>query len=298
MCVGVKRRILILAILFVVLLPSVSHAQFAEENGRISGLDRWAFKTNALEWLLTIPNIGFEYDLSSSIYNRMTLGIGAKWNWNTSHNYSPSMVFDIFEVRPEFRYYWRHTQRRSGSSENQSFGGWLRDKVFTSQRKNPKPWRAYYVGAYASGGTYAMKLGKTGYQGEMYGIGLTMGCGLPLYHYNKGAIDVELGFSVGLAMTSYECFGHNPDGGYYYDLPDLSRNFRVLPYPFISEIKVAFVYRSLAIGDKYKKVDYEKKQKIMERRDARQMKRDELRLGKMQEKETGKVKKEAGDEEE
>ena len=38
-----------------------------EETEKNPGIDRWAFKTNAFEWLLTIPNFGVEYDLKNSI---------------------------------------------------------------------------------------------------------------------------------------------------------------------------------------------------------------------------------------
>lgn len=96
------------------LFPMLLSAQTTrvKEPDTIPGRERWAIKTNAVEWLLTIPNIGVEFDLSRSIYNRMTIGLTAKWNWNTRHNYEPSVVFNVFEVRPEFRYYWRTTMKQ------------------------------------------------------------------------------------------------------------------------------------------------------------------------------------------
>lgn len=38
----------------------------------ISFKDRWGIKTNAVDWLLTIPNIGVEFDLGNTIRNKRT----------------------------------------------------------------------------------------------------------------------------------------------------------------------------------------------------------------------------------
>ena len=46
------------------------------DDDRIRGLDRWAFRINALELLCTVPNINIEFDLSSSPFNRWSLGLG------------------------------------------------------------------------------------------------------------------------------------------------------------------------------------------------------------------------------
>ena len=77
-------------------------ANAREKAGRtVPFKDMWSIRTNALEWLLTIPNIGVEFDLSNSIYNRNTIGVNLRYNWNTTHNYTTPMVFNVFEVRPE-----------------------------------------------------------------------------------------------------------------------------------------------------------------------------------------------------
>lgn len=72
-------------------------------SDKILGIDRWSFRVNALELLCTVPNVNAEFDISSSPYNRWTLGLTAKYNWNTWHSVPPSHVFNMFEVRPEFR---------------------------------------------------------------------------------------------------------------------------------------------------------------------------------------------------
>ena len=233
-------------------------AKAREKAGRtVPFKDMWSIRTNALEWLLTIPNIGVEFDLSNSIYNRNTIGVNLRYNWNTTHNYTTPMVFNVFEVRPEYRRYWR-------INDKLSFGNWFnetfspRDK---SRKKNNfwnKTWRAYYIGGYANAGTYSFKFGKEGHQGQMYGAGLIAGYVLPLYQYDKSAIDIEFGVALGFAATSYKAFGHNANGDYYYEIPSKSREFHVVPYPVVSELKVAFVYRMKSIDDKYKREDQQK----------------------------------------
>lgn len=49
----------------------------------ISFKDRWGIKTNAVDWLLTVPNIGVEFDLGNTIRNKRT--IGAKYKVELEH---------------------------------------------------------------------------------------------------------------------------------------------------------------------------------------------------------------------
>lgn len=254
MIVNIKK---ILSILFlVVLATSVSSfsasAQKRQDSEKkddetIPFKDMWSVRTNALEWLLTIPNLGVEFDLSNSIYNRSTVGMNVRYNWNTTHNYTTPMVFNVFELRPEYRYYWR-------VNDKLAVGKWIREKIFKDKTLE-KTWRAYYFGGYANAGTYSFKFGKEGRQGQMYGLGVVAGYSVPLYSYKKSVIDVEFGFSLGLAATTYKAFGHNPNGDYYYEITSRSKGFHVVPYPVVSELKVAFVYRMRSIDDKYKKED-------------------------------------------
>lgn len=61
---------------------------------------RWAFKTNAVEWLVLLPNVTAEFDLFGSPYKHYTLSLGIKGNWNTSQNYKPSIVLYIIWLMP------------------------------------------------------------------------------------------------------------------------------------------------------------------------------------------------------
>jgi hypothetical protein len=219
-------------------------------------IDRWAFKTNAFEWLLTIPNFGVEYDLVNSPFNKYTVGLTAKYNWNTYHKYTPPTVFNILDIRPEFRYYYRETQK--GNKKVDEDGNKI--KYGFTARENPKPWRAYYLGGYSSIATYTFKFGKKGHQGTTIGLGATAGYGLPLYQYNSGVIDLEFGLSLGLQVTTHEKFEHNPDGYFYTKLEKESRGMHFTPFPVLSEVKVAFVWRHKSIEDKVQEDEEKKKQ--------------------------------------
>ena len=218
------------------------------------GIDRWAFKTNAFEWLLTIPNFGVEFDFVNSPYNKYSLGLTAKYNWNTFHRYTPPTAFNLLDVRPEFRYYYRTVQKGDKKVDDDGnkikYGPWA--------RKNPKPWRASYVGAYADYSNYTFKFGKTGHQGYTIGLGAVLGYGLPLYQYNKGVIDLELGLAFGIQVATHERFEHNPDGYFYTKLDEKSKGLHFTPFPVLSEVKVAFVWRHKSIKDKVQE-DTEKK---------------------------------------
>ena len=269
-------------------VSSLSHAQVKDTPDSLSLIDRFSFRTNAFEWLVTIPNVGVEFDLSASPYRKTTIGLNARYNWRTWHNYSPPMVFNLSEIRPEFRKYWRPVDkepRDPSDTTKRTFFQWLKEDVFTNGKVNAKTGRAYYIGAYAHAGTYAFKFGQVGKQGSFYGAGVSLGYGVPLYSYTKSAIDVEFGFSLGLLMTKYESFGHNPVGNYYFQYEDQGKDWHFVPYPVLSEIKVAFVYRTRSIKDKYNKTDPAKIMKKQDRIDAK----TQARL----EKEQAKIDKEA-----
>ena len=145
----------------------------------ISFKDRWGIKTNAVDWLLTVPNIGVEFDLGNTIRNKHTIGVNIKWNWNTSQKYTPSLIFNVFDARVEWRQYFR-TRKRGGITKDANF-----------------------------------KIGKEGKQGNAYGAGISVGYTAPLYGYRNNYIDLELGGSAGLLYTSYDVYTHDAESGCY-----------------------------------------------------------------------------------
>lgn len=231
--------------------------------------ERWAIKANAFEWLITVPNLSVEFDLSDTLKKSNTISLTVKCNWNTYHKYLPPSVFNMFDVRPEFRHYYRTSSYtysdRSSRSKRQKF----EDFVLDHERKDPKTWRAYYIGGYVNYGTYAFKFTETGIQGIAVGLGASLGYAIPMYIYEKGKIDVELGFSVGFQMCTKDRFIHDPDGHYYLKLEDKSKGFHFTPFPVVSELRVAFAYRFLSIKDKYPYDADEKRMRQTAREDAR-----------------------------
>lgn len=215
-------------------------------------IDRIAIRTNALDWMLTVPNIAFEMDLNGSEFNNITVGMSAKYNWNTLHfnrstdkTYAPPAAYNLLDIRPEVRYWYRTRQavRKKGD--------WSVESILKN-RKSPKTWRANYVGAYANYGTYTFKFGKKGMQGHAFGVGASTGYSLPMYEYKNGAVDVELGFSVGLQLCTRDMFAHNPDGYFYAPVKEGTKGLHMTPFPVVSDMRVAFVWRHKSIKDKVK----------------------------------------------
>lgn len=243
-------------------LPAQSNGVGALPVGteRVRGIDRWAFRVNALELLCTVPNINAEFALSSSPYGRMSAGLTVKYNWNTRHSIPPSLVFNMFELRPEVRR-WYRTAQHSGVKE-------------------PAKERAFFWGGYLSGGSYSIKPGTYGIQGPFFSIGALWGFDFPLYTYRHFSIDFELGIAAGLGMTAYDSFTMNRNGSDYVVVPERSRGMHLCPFPVVSEMKACFVFRTLSVKDKYKKVDARKlilKQEKEDRRRAVSEKRAEER---------------------
>ena len=281
-------------------------------------LKRFSFKTNAVDWFAVIPNFGVEYQLTDNPYKLMTVGLTAKCNWNTFHSngqrYQPSAVYDVLDIRPEFRYYYRpipvaksRTDRtaivasynddlaksremlaalrkellkakdekkkeellksieeeKKKIAEKDSlirtqrlgFSDWFMTNVFTAERKNPRNWRAHYIGGYVNYANYAFKFGERGIRGRnTFGFGAVAGYVLPLYEYNRGAIDIDLGFSVGLQVAKHDVFTHTMDGNIYTRVQEGNSWYgtkyssdKWLPYPVVSELRVAFVWRKSSI---------------------------------------------------
>lgn len=266
------KRIVVCFLISITLSDTYAQTQRGKKEDakaeEISFKDRWGIKTNAVDWLLTIPNIGVEFDLGNTIRNKHTIGANVKWNWNTSQKYTPSIIFNVFDARVEWRQYFR-TRQRGGVTKDAPLYTRLKETVFTTRRKNPRTWRAYYWGVYANASTYSFKLGKQGIQGNSYGAGISLGYTAPLYGYRNNYIDLELGGAVGLLYASYDIFEHDAESGCYPRIADKCKGGHIVPFPMITDVRVAFVYRFVSVKDKYK-------QSITRRADIRSEKRNAL----------------------
>lgn len=237
----------------------------AQTAGEVHGWDRWSFRINALELLCTVPNFSVEFDLSSSPYARSTLALGVKYNWQTWHSLPPKLVFNMLEVRPEYRW-WFRLPKKEGKKN------WFSDKAF-------------FAGAYAQAGNFSIKPGTNGLQGPLYGAGASFGFDFPLYSYNKFALDFELGIAAGLLASSYNAYTISRSGTEYVNVPEKSRNMHLVPYPAFTEIKACFVFRTLSIKEKYTKVDQAKVIEKQEKAEAKALEKEQQAALKAQKKE-------------
>lgn len=225
-----------------------------EVRKEIDFSQRWAFKTNVVDWALTMPNVQVAFDLSPSIYNRNVIQIGAKYNWSTYHKYAPYFVFDIFEVRSEFRHYFRFRE------PPKDYKGGRVAQFFSPYRKNPKTWQAYYLGFYAGYTEYSFKPGKIGRQGSAVGFGVSFGRETPLYSFDKGVIDFELGISAGFVFTRYDGYQLDRNTYSYVLDPAHTHSWHLKLCPVVSEIRAAFSWRRLSVKDKFRETDNAKEQ--------------------------------------
>lgn len=238
-----------------------------KNSEEISLKQRFGIRTNAVDWLLTIPNMAVEFDLGNTIRSKRTIGLGLKYNWRTTHKISPPLVFNVFDARVEWRQYFR-TRRRGYVTENPDLITRLKERVFTTKRENPRTDRAYFWGVYAHGTNYSFKFGKEGKQGTAYGAGLSLGYTAPLYGYEKGYLDLEMGGSIGLIYNSFDTYTHDPESNIYAFDPAKSKGGHIVPFPIITDLRVAFVYRFMSVSDKYKPSVERRIDRIIEKRNA------------------------------
>lgn len=239
----------------------------AKSLEEISLKQRFGFRTNAVDWLLTIPNVSVEFDLGNTIRSKRTISMGFKYNWETQHKVSPSTVFNIFDARVEWRQYFR-TRRRGYVTDNPGLMTRLKERVFTTKRANPRVERAYFWGIYAHASSYSLKIGKEGKQGTAYGAGLSLGYTAPLYGYRNGALDFEMGGSIGLLYNSYDVYTHDAESNTYGFDPAKSKGGHLTPFPAITDLRVAFVYRFMSVSDKYKASIERRIDRVLDKRNA------------------------------
>lgn len=70
-------------------------------------IKRFSFHFNAVDWALTLPNVGIEFDFDKTAKNNRSILVFGKFNGNTKHTVKPKFVFNLAQVRLEFRKYWR-----------------------------------------------------------------------------------------------------------------------------------------------------------------------------------------------
>lgn len=87
----------------------VQHADYPDNT-----LKRFSFHFNLIDWAMTVPSVGVEFDLSPSTKNNRSVLVFGKYNGQSKQsnvipqlNAQPSINFNMASARVEFRKYWR-----------------------------------------------------------------------------------------------------------------------------------------------------------------------------------------------
>ena len=222
--------------------------------------DRIAIRTNPITWTLQCPNIGFEYAVRPENWNRWTVGLNVMGRWKGSNTFVPSTVFNLNEIRFDFKNYWRERFVR-GEGVHALEGNtdphvkWI-DKLFSLRRKNfyneadPKhsypylkhPAIVFYRGIYGSFDKYSVKFGDMGYQGTAFSIGGTYGIIRTLHEYQRGGrLDLDLGLSAGwIYLAKCQEYSLNHVTNSY--VMEANKDGKFIPFPVVTDLRLGLVY--------------------------------------------------------
>lgn len=236
-----------------VLFPQIGNAQIFESKTGVDTLtfaERISLRTNAVDWTLLTPNLGVEFDVKSTNWNRWAVGLTLKTKWNTPATFKNRVFYNITEVRADFRSYWRTRQINNKVPAHTGFI----DRLFSCRRRVVKhPKTTYYRGAYMSFSDFSIKFGREGHQGKALSAGITYGIIKPLYAFRTGnTLDLDLGFDAGFVAVNSEKFIYNRADNCYTRTKQGS--WKVVPFPMPTAARVGFVYRfgSYPITKKYR----------------------------------------------
>lgn len=190
--------------------------------------DRLAFKVNTIDWAVLIANVGMEFNLGSSAKNRYTLGANVKYSGGANVSFNPKYDFKLLDARMELRRYWKP-----------------RLSMKANAKRRPKFWRTYYWGIYAGYADYTIHI-PNGFEGKGFSVGGSWGCETALLKFKHGCLDLDLGLSVGAMMNQYDKTKMVEEERVLVK----SQDWKILPYPVVSEIRVGLVYRFKSIRDK------------------------------------------------
>lgn len=248
-----KNWLYAIFLLIAVLFPQISRAQIFESRTGVDTLtfaERISLRTNAVDWTLLTPNLGVEFDVKSTNWNRWAVGLTLKTKWNTPATFKNRVFYNITEVRADFRNYWRTRQINNKVPAHTGFI----DRLFSCRRRVVKhPKTTYYRGAYMSFSDFSIKFGREGHQGKALSAGITYGIIKPLYAFRTGnTLDLDLGFDAGFVAVNSEKFIYNRADNCYTRTKQGS--WKVVPFPMPTAARVGFVYRfgSYPITKKYR----------------------------------------------
>lgn len=248
---GFKKTVLtILALLLLSNVDAQSLNTGAVDTLKIK--DRLAFRLNFFDALVTVPNVGVEYDIRNLNYNRWTIGLNLKFRPGVRKELSPSFVYNIFDVRLEARNYWRPRPIHKDYFPPHDK---IYDKLMSLRRTNPHhPKTTYYRGIYVGYSQYSLLFSEsaTGHQGRTINLGGTYGIVRNIHRYRNGSsLDLDLGLNVGFSLVKNREYRWNPDYCYTPTTPE--KGWKPLLFPVPHDLHVSLVYRpgTKAVTEKY-----------------------------------------------
>ena len=209
-------------------------------------IDRFAVRTNTVDWLLLIPNIGMEFDVKPVSWNRWTVGFNLRANPQTSHTYTHGIVYNLFEARLEGRQYWRARQinPRSNAHDKDKKHKYLWQKAISIRRSKVKhPTWTWFRGLYAGYSNYSFLFGSKGHQGTAITAGVSYGFLLPgiAGFQNGNTLDLEFGVWGGFSYVKDAVYTHDRESDCYPILEQ--KDWKFNPIPVISDVRIGLVYR-------------------------------------------------------
>lgn len=201
------------------------------ENLKFS--DRLSLRTNVIDWLALTPNVGLELTLGDKSWNKWTLGLSGRVNWNTQPKTLAYNVYDLYDGKMELRKYWHGN--------------------------NPR--RVFYWGVYGGANKFDMKLSATGKRGNAFTGGLMFGTICQLYGYQNGAsLDLDLGINAGVVFAKWEEYSRELQNNLHVYTTTAPQNcykitFDPLVYAASTDVvKVSLVYHfGTKVANRYKK---------------------------------------------
>ncbi|MDR1115608.1 MAG: DUF3575 domain-containing protein [Tannerella sp.] len=139
---------------------------YAQTQDRVDAdRGKFSFRTNLLYWAVATPNLGLEWKPSANI-GFLINGAYSNWTWSNKENHHRTLL-----IQPEIRFYM-------GKNKNG------------------------FIGIEEHAGEFNFKFGDTGYQGDIFGGGLTGGYRLTL----SKSVDMELSLGLGYTSLKYESY--------------------------------------------------------------------------------------------
>ncbi len=210
----------------------------------LSLAERISLHTNAVDWVIGLPNLGVEFDLKGRNYNRWTVMASMRYRPSMSKTFVSPIVYNIFEVSLEGRAYWRE-RRATPTGIFHHHRMWY-EKILSARAMLPShPTWVFYRGGYVAYTKYSylIKNFLDGRQGTAIQGGFTWGFEMPLYQFSDGnSLDLDCGISGGICLRKEDKYKVDEENNAY-GYTEKNDKWRLCHYPVLKDIHVSFVYR-------------------------------------------------------